>query len=110
MCVTEDTILVVPGIKNISSLVDTRDGMTMTYIDWIVGKVQLNYTNLGLGSALDDVLLLCIVTSDVKGGLDLAAAIVQMSITHLTPESVNNVLERPLLQAANNKTETELLQ
>ena len=67
VCVAEDTILVLPGVRNVSTLIDTNNGITMTYMDWILSKAQFNF-KLGLGSALENVLLLRVPEHDVKKG------------------------------------------
>ena len=67
VCVADDTILVLPGVRNVSTLINTNNGITMTFMDWIMSKTQLNF-KLGLGSALDDILLLRVPEHDLKKG------------------------------------------
>ena len=95
VCVAEETILVFPDIRNVSTLIENRDNQTLTYLDWIISKVKLKCSNLRLGTALDDVLLLRVSEDHI--GLMLLLSIVKLSVIHFTLESVENLLSQSLL-------------
>ena len=67
VCVAEDTIMVLPEVRNVSTLINTNNGITMTYMDWILSKAQFNF-KLGLGSALENVLQLHVPQHELKKG------------------------------------------
>ena len=74
--ISEEEILVRPGIKNVSNQIQALTGQYMCYLNWIRKRLEINVLKLGLGLALYDVVMVTTSDGNKQEYLKLVALIV----------------------------------